>query len=81
MRASLPTFLAGWSGGPRDWSEANQGKCMMSVYQPFGMSHETARQWADAMRRAIKDTATDDAKIADALANALGSMALSMAKG
>ena len=80
MRASLPMFLAGWSGGPRDWSEANPGKCMMSVHQPFAMSHETARQWADAMRRAIKDTATDDTEIADALADALSRMALGMAK-
>mgnify|MGYP002130895865 CR=1 FL=1 len=30
MRAALPRFLAGWAGGPRDWFEANPGKCMVS---------------------------------------------------
>lgn len=34
MRKALPQFLAGWAGGPRDWFEANPGKCMMSMHAP-----------------------------------------------
>ena len=81
MRASLPSFLAGWSGGPRDWWEANPGKCMMSMHAPFAIDRETARQWAEAMRRAIADAAPADLGIAKALADALSQMALGMAKG
>jgi len=81
MRASLPSFLAGWSGGPRDWWEANPGKCMMSMHAPFVIDRETARQWAEAMRRAIADSAPADLGMAAALADALSQMALGMAKG
>lgn len=80
MRASLPLFLAGWSGGPRDWWEANPGKCMMSMHAPVAINKETAVQWADAMRRAIADSALADTAIAEALADMLGRMALGMAK-
>ncbi len=81
MRASLPSFLAGWSGGPRDWWEANPGKCMMSMHAPLAIDRETARQWAEAMRRAIADAAPADLDIAAALADTLSQMALGMAKG
>lgn len=81
MRASLPRFLAGWSGGPRDWWEANPGKCMVSLHGPFAIKQDTAEQWADAMRRAIADTAPADGEIATALADVLARMALGMAKG
>ncbi len=80
MRESLPLFLAGWSGGPRTWWEANPGKCMVSMHAPFGINRELAGQWADAMRRAIADIAPDDTAIADALADVLDRMARGMAK-
>lgn len=80
MRESLPLFLAGWSGGPRTWWEANPGKCMVSMHAPFGIDRETAGQWADAMRRAIADVAPDDTAIAGALADVLDRMARGMAK-
>ena len=80
MRESLPLFLAGWSGGPRTWWEANPGKCMVSMHAPFGIDRETAGQWADAMRRAIADVAPDDRGIADSLADVLDRMARGMAK-
>jgi len=80
MRASLPLFLAGWSGGPRDWWEANPDKCMMNMHAPFAISQETAGQWANAMRRAIADAAIANTAIAEALADMLGRMALGMAK-
>lgn len=80
MRNSLPQFLAGWSGGPRDWWDANPGKCMVSLHSPFAIDKETADQWADAMRRAIADTAPEDAAVAEALADVLDRMARGMAK-
>jgi hemoglobin len=80
MRASLPLFLAGWSGGPRDWWDANPGKCMMSMHAPFAITRDTARQWAEAMRRAINDAEPADREIADALTDVLERMALGMAR-
>lgn len=80
MRTALPSFLAGWSGGPRDWFEANPGKCMMSLHAPFSITRRTAAQWAEAMRRAIADTAPADAEIAETLAAVLERMALGMAR-
>ncbi len=81
MRESLTQFLAGWSGGPRDWWEANPGKCMVSLHGPYAIGRETAAQWAEAMRRAIADVAPADREIADALAGVLERMALNMARG
>lgn len=80
MRESLPGFLSGWSGGPRDWFEAHPGKCMMSMHRPFPISRETARQWADCMARAIADVAPDDREIAKGLSEVLGQMARGMAQ-
>lgn len=80
MRASLPSFLAGWAGGPRDWFDANPGKCMMSAHSSFAISRATAGQWAEAMRRAIADAAPADSEIAGALADVLERMALGMAR-
>jgi hemoglobin len=80
MRESLPLFLAGWSGGPRTWWEANPGKCMVSMHSPFGIDATTAGQWADAMRQAIADVAPSDNAIARALADVLDRMARGMAK-
>jgi hemoglobin len=81
MRDSLPSFLAGWSGGPRDWWEANPGKCMMSAHSGLGVDVETAGQWAEAMNRAIADAAPADAEIAERMREVLERMALGMARG
>ena len=80
MRASLPLFLAGWAGGPRDWFEANPGKCMMSAHGGFAINRDTAGQWAEAMRRAIAQTEVADREIADAMADVLDRMAKGMAR-
>ena len=81
MRASLPLFLAGWAGGPRDWFEANPGKCMMSAHGSFRINSDTAVQWSEAMRRAIADSEVADREIADAMADVLDRMARGMARG
>lgn len=75
MREALPLFLAGWSGGPRTWWDANPGKCMVSMHTPFRIDKTTAGQWADAMRRAIADVAPADEAIAGALADVLDRIA------
>lgn len=80
MRASLPLFLAGWAGGPRDWFEANPGKCMMSAHGGFRINQATAAQWSDAMRRALAETDVADREIAAAMADVLDRMAKGMAR-
>ena len=81
MRASLTGFLAGWSGGPRDWFEANPGRCMMSIHKSHAITADTAGQWAEAMRRAIDDTVGPaDPEIAKAMGDVLEQLALGMAK-
>jgi hemoglobin len=77
MRASLTGFLAAWLGGPRDWFEANPGKCMMSAHRGVTITESSARQWADAMTRAVRG-GVEDAVLADKMADALGGMALNM---
>lgn len=57
MRASLAGFLTAWLGGPRDWFEANPGKCMMSAHRALDIGSDQARQWVEAMGRALADTA------------------------
>lgn len=80
MRRALPQFLAGWAGGPRDWWDANPGKCMMSMHAPFAINAETARQWGDATRRAIAGAEAADQEVAEALADVLARMASGMAR-
>lgn len=80
MRAQLPLFLAGWAGGPRDWFEANPGKCMMSAHGGMAITRETAGQWADAMIRAIAETDVADPEIGLAMADVLSRMAKGMAR-
>lgn len=80
MRKSLPAFLAGWCGGPRDWWEANPGRCMASLHSPFAIDHATAAQWAEAMRRAIRDAAPADAEVAGAMGDVLANMAMGMVR-
>lgn len=80
MRESLPAFLAGWAGGPRDWFERNPGKCMMSMHAPFTITRQTATQWAEAMTRAIAETEVTDREMADAMADVLSRMAVGMGR-
>ncbi|MFM6951079.1 MAG: group II truncated hemoglobin [Novosphingobium sp.] len=80
MRAQLPLFLAGWAGGPRDWFEANPGKCMMSAHGGIPITRDTAGQWADAMTRAIADVDLPDREVGDAMADVLSRMARGMAR-
>lgn len=81
MRESLTGFLSGWSGGPRDWFESNPGKCMMSAHRDIPVNSQTARQWADAMRRAIEDCPPDDPRVGNAMADVLEKIALGMIRG
>ena len=78
MRESLAGFLAAWAGGPRDWFEQNPGKCMMSAHKPFRISADVAKQWADAMKRAIEDVAPENTQLAKAMGGVLEEMALGM---
>ena len=80
MRESLAGFLTGWSGGPRDWFEANPGKCMMSAHRGIPVNVRTARQWADAMRQAIEDCPPEDPRVGQAMAQVLDDIALGMAR-
>ena len=64
MRASLAGFLSGWAGGPRDWFDANPGKCMMSMHSGFTITRETAQQWVQAMERAFADCGMADHPVA-----------------
>jgi hemoglobin len=80
VKASLASFLAGWSGGPRDWFTANQGRCMMSIHTPYTISPEVAGQWADAMRRTIAELAPPDTELAATMSRLLGDMAIAMGR-
>jgi hemoglobin len=79
MRRALPLFLAGWSGGPRDWFEANPGRCMMSLHKPYTITRALAGQWAGAMQRAVADAAPGNA-VARAMGDALADLARNMAR-
>ena len=78
MRRSLARFLMGWAGGPRDWFEANPGRCMMSVHKPYAIDRDLAAQWADAMKRAIAETDSDDDAVAAQLSAIVERMALGL---
>ena len=78
MRDSLTGFLSAWLGGPRDWFEANPGKCMMSAHRNVAVTQKTAGQWADAMERSVGECVADK-DLAVKLAEALSGMAVSMA--
>lgn len=80
MRQSLAGFLAGWSGGPRDWFQNNPGKCMMSAHQSFAITPEVAAQWADAMQRAIADVTPANTAVAQQMAEVLTKMTVQMAR-
>jgi hemoglobin len=78
MRGSLAGFLDGWLGGPRDWFEANPGRCMMSVHATVPVSRESAGQWVDAMGRAL-DEAEVEPDLRALIKQAFGNMARNMA--
>ena len=78
MRNSLAGFLDGWLGGPRDWFEANPGRCMMSMHASIPVSSDTAGQWVDAMGRALAE-AEIDPTLRTLINNAFGNMARNMA--
>lgn len=79
MRTSLTSFLAGWSGGPRDWFAG--GKCVMSLHRPMAISAETSAQWMGAMGRAVNETVGErDPEIAKALLLVLEQMATGMSR-
>lgn len=80
MRASLPKFLAGWAGGPRDWFEENPGRCIVSLHAPFTIEPLTANQWAEAMERAIAEVAPEPADIARSMSETLARIARSMGR-
>ena len=80
MRKALPLFLAGWAGGPRDWFEANPGRCMMSVHKSIPIPPAVAEQWADAMQRAIADCGPEDEKLGAEMSELLSRMARSMGR-
>lgn len=80
MRGALASFLAGWAGGPRDWFEANPGKCMVSMHAPFAINRKLAAQWGTCMQRAIRETEVADSEIAEAMSDVLFRMATGMGR-
>lgn len=79
MRRSLAGFLTGWAGGPRDWFEANPGKCMMSAHASLGVTADTARQWLDCMACAVDDCGMADHAVARLMLERFAMMARGMA--
>ncbi len=78
MRASLAGFLSGWAGGPRDWFEANPGKCMMSAHGGLAITRETAKQWVEAMEQAVAECDLGDHKVAKLMLERFQMMARGM---
>lgn len=77
MRASLAGFLTGWLGGPRDWFAARPGVCMMSLHRSMPIDAELARQWTDAMGRALDQVGVEP-DMAEALREVFGRMSGNM---
>jgi hemoglobin len=61
MRASLAGFLTAWLGGPRDWFAERPGGCLMSLHAQIDIDVDTARQWVEAMGRALADSPIEPA--------------------
>lgn len=80
MRKSLAGFLTGWSGGPRDWFDANPGRCMASMHKPFVITRELSGQWVEAMKRAIADSVPEGNPLGEQMASILGDLAMGMAR-
>lgn len=79
MRASLAGFLTGWAGGPRDWFDANPGKCMMSMHGGLPITQQTAHQWVEAMGQAFADCGLGDHPVAELMMERFGMMSQGMA--
>lgn len=80
MRDSLAGFLTAWLGGPRDWFEQRPGACIMSAHAKIPVTAETARQWTDAMARALADSPIDPGLVVR-INEAFARMAQGMAGG
>ncbi len=81
MRSALAQFLMGWSGGPRDWFEANPGRCMMSVHKPYVIGHDVAGQWSEAIGQAINaELGESDPPLAMEMTRVLQQLALGMGR-
>ena len=79
MRTSLTAFLAGFTGGPRDWFAS--GKCVMSLHRPMGIDVGVSAHWIGAMRRAVEETlGGSDPEIAKAMLTVLEQMAQGMTR-
>jgi hemoglobin len=76
VRHGLTRFLVGWLGGPRDWFD--RGQCIMSIHRAFPIDGELARQWSDAMHRALDDRPGIDPRLREKMEEALGHMARGM---
>ncbi|MGE4431339.1 MAG: globin [Sphingobium sp.] len=76
VRDGLAGFLNGWLGGPRDWFD--RGACVMSLHRAIPVSQEVARQWAEAMTRAIADQPGLDERLSVAMTERLVQMATGM---
>lgn len=77
VRDSLTGFLVAWLGGPREWFEQRPGVCMMSAHRGVSFTESSARQWADAMTRAI-EAEVEDPLLRPRMAQALAGLALNM---
>ena len=77
MRRSLAGWLAAWAGGPRDWFAARPGVCMMSLHRSMPIDAELARQWTDAMGRALDQVGVEP-EMAEALREVFGRMSENM---
>jgi hemoglobin len=79
MRTSLTGFLAAWLGGPSDWFSDHPGVCMMSAHKDVAIDAATAGEWADAMTRAIRDSAIEP-MLGEKMAGALSDLAMRMGR-
>ena len=80
MKQALAGFLTGWAGGPRDWFDANPGKCMMSMHSGFTVTRQTALQWVETMEQAFADCDLADHPVARLMNERFRMMAGGMAR-
>jgi hemoglobin len=78
MRESLAGFFAVFLGGPRDWLEQRGGFCIMSRHAKLNVTGQTALQWLDAMRDALREVGADP-ELAERIDDRLSQMAMAMA--
>lgn len=55
----LTGFLSGWLGGPRDYFEAPDAPCIMSLHRRLPIGPGERDQWMTCMRRALAETDLD----------------------